>query len=480
MLSYKSCAVHCRLLIIIFLALGIFSCQKEVGTIDTDKDLSGTLNSEPLPNIVFILVDDLGYGDVGYLGSEIKTPNLDQLAANGMVIQHNYAYPICSPTRAALMTGKNPIGFGIDGPMENDAMLPADIKLLPEYLQDAGYQTWMVGKWHLGMGLKKAMPHNRGFDDFYGSLGGFTDFYTHVYFGGLDWQHNGVSIREEGHVTDLLTARALRKIEGFNNDKPFFMYLSYTAPHTPLQKVPAPIYDYSSIASADRRVFADMTSHLDQGIGQVIAAIEAKGIADNTLIIFMSDNGGNEIAGADNGILTGEKASAYEGGVRVPAFVYWPSKIAGKQSLVGPIFTQDWLPTLLDVVNVNIDDMQFEGQSVWPSVMSPDVDIVTKNIVVGTARSKAVYNWPWKLIVEDNTVHKLFNVQDDPTEKNNLYTQHPDKVSDMLVALSAIPKLESKAAKGPKPESLFVDENGNFDHDVRKPETREAWAESAN
>lgn len=479
MFCHKLFIVAFQRIALLFLILGVFGCQQNMRTANEDVTVIENSQANLSPNIIFILVDDLGFNDVGYLGSEIKTPNIDQLAANGTAIDYNYAYPICSPTRAALMTGQNPLTLGVDGPMENDAMVASDLKLLPEYLQEAGYHTWMVGKWHLGMARKDAMPHNRGFDDFYGHLGGFIDFYTHVYFGGLDWQRNGNTVREEGHATDLLTAQALRKIDEYKGDKPFFMYLSYNAPHTPLQTVLDPIFDYSQIKSADRRVFADMTSHLDQGIGKVLAALKSKGIDKNTLVVFMSDNGGMEEAGADNGILKEGKGSVYEGGVRVPAIIYWPQQAMTKQTITGPVFAQDWLPTLLDVANINHDNDNFDGQSMLASVQAPNVDIPARNVVLGAKGSYAIYNWPWKLVAEKDKKSKLFNVQEDPSENTDLYSQYPQRVADLLKVKASMPERESKGAKGPPPESLFKDENGDFDHAIRMPETREPWADAA-
>lgn len=430
------------------------------------------------PNVLFILLDDLGYGDVSYLGSEIQTPNIDKLASQGVTLKHGYASPICSPTRAALMTGKNPLNFGIDGPMENDAMLPENLTTMPERFQEAGYQTWMVGKWHLGMAKKSAMPHNRGFDDFYGFLGGFVDYYTHVYFGGLDWQENGKSSREEGFATDLLTAKAIDKLQNFKGDKPFFMYLSYNAPHTPLQYVPNPINDYSAIKSKDRRVFADLTSDVDQDIGEVLAELDKQGLADNTIVVFMSDNGGNLEAGASNGKFIGGKGNVYEGGVRVPALVRWPAKFHGK-TMSHPMFTQDWAPTLLDAANIEYQSSDFDGVSQLALFKGEQKPVAKRNVVLGIAAAKAVYQWPWKLIASNDGELHLFNLQKDEFERQDLASQHPALVSELNAELVKLPSLPSKAAKGPPPESLFLDENGHFNYEIRKPETREPWADAA-
>lgn len=440
------------------------------------KSVANT-SSTTRPNVLFIVVDDLGAGDVGYQGAEISTPTIDELASQGTIINHGYAYPICSPTRAALMTGKNPLTFGIDGPMENDAMLPAEEVIMPQRFKQAGYTTWMVGKWHLGMAQQAVMPHNRGFDDFYGFLGGFVDYYTHVYFGGLDWQHNGKSVREEGHVTELLTKKAMAHLQSYEGKQPFFMYLAYSAPHTPLQYVPNATVDYSHIDNADRRVFAEMTTDVDRQIGHVLSTLKETGLADNTIVVFMSDNGGNLEAGASNGELIGGKASAFEGGVRVPMVVHWPGNIeAGATD--APLFTQDWLPTLLDAAGIGYKLEEFEGVSMLPILQQRTKEVPSRAVVVGTAKSKAVYQWPWKLISDNGKLY-LFNLVEDSSETNNVLDSYPDIVAGMRGYLKQDLSLPSKAAKGPPPESLFRNSDGTFNYQVRKPQTRKPWAESA-
>lgn len=462
----------------------ILACGLLFGCSVADRTGAANSGAGSGPNIIFILVDDMGWGDVGYHGSEIATPNIDALAASGVEIDRGYAFPICSPTRAALMTGRNPLQFGVDGPMENDAMLQADLTLMPEYLSDAGYETWMVGKWHLGMGTVDAMPQSRGFDSFYGFLGGFIDFYTHVYFGGLDWQRDGETLREEGHATELLTAEANRLIAGHKGDAPFFMYLSYNAPHTPLQYPPGAEGTYSEIQNADRRVYAQMVTHLDTAIGSVMEQLSKSGIAEDTLVIFMSDNGGMEMAGADNGDLRGGKGSVLEGGVRVPSLISWPSVISPSKLSDTPIFVQDWLPTLLDAAGVEYDRGSFDGVSNW-GVIARDMAIQRPEpVILGTAKTKAVYQWPFKLVRspaegDARAPDQLYNIMKDPLETDNLSASKGDLTANLSALLDAMPNPPSKAAKGPSPESLFIDENGKFIHDIRKPETREPWADAA-
>ena len=446
------------------------------------SDQSGGVE-EP-PNIIFILVDDMGWADVGYHGSHIATPNIDALAASGVEIDRGYAFPICSPTRAALMTGRNPLQYGIDGPMENDAMLQADLTLMPEYLHDAGYQTWMVGKWHLGMGSEEAMPNARGFDSFYGHLGGFIDFYTHVYFGGLDWQRDGVTVREEGHATDLLTTEATRLISNYDGAAPFFMYLSYNAPHTPLQYPPGAKDTYPEIEDPDQRVYAQMMTHLDTSIGIVLDQLAESGLSENTIVVFMSDNGGMLMAGASNGELRGGKGSAFEGGVRVPSIIRWPAVLEPSKLGDTPLFVQDWLPTLLDAAGVSYEAQLFDGISTWAAITGQGDVRRDAPVIIGTANMKAVYDWPFKLVrspaPEGGEVSdELYNVADDPFEQNNIAASEAALTARLAALLNALPVRPSKGARGPPPESLFVGPDGRFIHDIRLPETREPWADTA-
>jgi arylsulfatase A-like enzyme len=449
---------------------------------DQTSDRSGTDGQKP--NIIFILVDDMGWGDVGYHGSEIKTPNIDALAASGVTLDRAYAFPICSPTRAALMSGRDPLQFGVDGPMENDAMLSAELTLLPEYLRDAGYQTWLVGKWHLGMGDVSAWPQSRGFDSFYGHLGGFIDYYTHVYLGGLDWQRDGKSLREDGHSMDLETQEAIGLLSKNDGKKPFFMYLSYNAPHTPLQYPPGAEGQYTGIKNPDRRVYAQMVTHLDDSIGKVMKQLNESNLAENTIVVFMSDNGGILSAGGNNGKLRAGKGSAFEGGVRVPAIVSWPSKLKAPKVLETPFFVLDWLPTLLEATGVEYDAKSFDGISNWAAISKQADPKRSAPVILGTTKSKAVYQWPFKLVRDisretGESTDQLFNVVADPTEANDISADNKELVEKLVGVLDKFPKKESKGNKGPPPESLFKDANGKFNLKIRMPETREPWAEAA-
>lgn len=461
-----------------------------------ERDLTGAGSAPDLPNIVFILVDDMGSGDAGYLGSEIATPNIDALARSGMILDRAYSYPLCSPTRAALLTGRNPIELGIDGPLHGDAVLTSQVALLPQILWEAGYDTWMVGKWHLGNTDAAYWPQARGFDHFYGHLGGYIDFYTHVYLGGLDWQRNGTTLREEGHSTELLTREAIRLISQEATDQPFFLYLAYNAPHSPLQYPPGAEGGYAEISDMNRRVYAQMVTDLDAHIGEVIGTLRASGHLDDTLIIFSSDNGGNETSGADNGALRGGKGMSYEGGVRVPAMVSWPGVIPAGSRSPYPVFMQDWLPTLIEATGGDLGSRPHDGQSLW-SMLTGGSLTREHAMIVGSPNSRAVYEWPYKLVrnfprpqgpggdggaVRRTAVpDELYDVNLDPYEQTNLAANHPELVARLAQRLA---ELEQAAIAQPGPPATppdreFMGEDGLFNFRLRLAETRPPWTDTA-
>ncbi|WP_417592173.1 arylsulfatase B [Parasphingorhabdus sp.] len=363
------------------------------GCMTQPDQVADAQSSGPRPNIVFILVDDMGWNDVGYHGSEISTPNIDALAESGVKLERSYVFPICSPTRAALMTGQNPLKYGIDSPMALDGTLPVNLTLLPERLKSAGYDTWLVGKWHLGHSSPESLPNARGFDHSYGLLNGWVDHYTHVFNGRLDWQRNGTTVRETGHTTALLTQEALGLIDQHNDDNPFFLYMAYDAPHTPLQSIDGVARSYPEIEDMDRRVYAEMMTDLDAHIGKLVSALETNGLMENTVIILMSDNGGDKKLGSSNAPLRGGKSLAFEGGMRTPALISWRGHIAPDQILEEPVFIQNWAPTLLDVAGVDYTGMQFDGASHWSLIKNNVRNQTPQIIVIAGPQSKSVFFW---------------------------------------------------------------------------------------
>ncbi len=417
------------------------------------------------PNVVVIVTDDLGFGDVGYNGSEIRTPQIDVLAREGVTFDRFYVHPICSPTRAALMTGRSPLNTGVLRAFEPwfDTGLPLDEKILAEYFQDAGYQTFAVGKWHLGPNKKPYYPQNRGFDHFYGGLAGFMNYYQHTVWGAVDWQRNGSTVMEEGYATHLQTQEAVRLIDESDPDRPMFLYLSYNAPHSPLQAPQEAIDAYSAIEDEHRRIFAAMVTEVDSGIGELRAALGEAGRSENTLIFFMSDNGGLESVGADNGPLRGEKFTGWEGGIRVPALIHWPAELPGESSIAEATSVEDVLPTLLAATGISAEPPKsLDGRNLWPALRG-EAELSDRPFIQiwsGPPQQDYYFGYldgEWKLVQMPNPEtqefeRQLFNIVQDPTESTDLAAEHPEIMERLVSAFEAVPKAETHgrhAAPGP-------------------------------
>ncbi|HWH71676.1 MAG TPA: sulfatase-like hydrolase/transferase, partial [Candidatus Sulfotelmatobacter sp.] len=305
------------------------------------------------PNLLVIVADDLGYADVGFNGGKtIATPNLDRLATSGINLTDFRACPVCSPTRAGVLTGRWPLRFGLMRsviPPWSTNGLPAQEKTLPELLAPAGYeQRAIMGKWHLGHARREFLPLAHGFTSFYGHYNGAIDYFDHTREGEMDWHRNQRAVREEGYSTDLLGADAAKFIREAPAGKPWFLYLPFNAPHGPFQAKPADLEKYPQFKMPERRAYAAMVDCLDQAIGRVLAAVEARPDATNTLILFFSDNGGIPKVGSSNAPWRGAKLTVYEGGTRVCALIRWPAgRLTGGGRFDGRIGYIDVLPTLL-------------------------------------------------------------------------------------------------------------------------------------
>jgi arylsulfatase A-like enzyme len=431
---------------------------------------ASTFAAEPSkPNIVFFLIDDLGYTDVGFHGSEIRTPNIDRLANAGAKLEAFYVQPVCSPTRAALMTGRYPMRHGLQvGVVRPWAQygLPLAERTLPQALQFVGYETAICGKWHLGHFQRDYLPTKRGFAHQYGHYNGALDYFTHVRDGGFDWHRDDKECRDEGYSTVLIGTEAAKRIEQRDKQKSLFLYVPFNAPHSPLQALPEHLALYENIEKKQRRTYAAMVHAVDEQIGKISAAVEEQGLTANTLFIFSSDNGGPTGLGATNGKLRAGKGTLYEGGTRVAAFATWPAHIRAGTVVTEPLHMVDWYPTLLKLAGANLDQpLPLDGRDMWATIAqgakSPHEEILLNT----TPNNGAIRVGDWKLVVAGHASDEggrkgkraasgveLFNLIDDPTESKNLADAHPDKVRDLRSRLdhyaqqAVPPKAAPKAA----------------------------------
>ena len=410
----------------------------------------------PRPHIVYILADDQGLKDVGFHGSDIRTPNLDALAQEGARLEQFYAQPMCTPSRAALMTGRYPHRYGLQTaviPSAGRYGLATDEWLLPQALREAGYTTAIVGKWHLGHADRKYWPRQRGFDSQYGPLLGEIDYFTHAAHGTVDWYREEKRVDEPGYATDLLGAEAVRKIEAHDPSKPLFLYLAFTAPHATYQAPEEDLARYPDIADPSRRAYAAMITAMDDEIGRVLAALEARGMRDDTLVVFQSDNGGPRSARftgeidmskstipADNGPWRDGKGMLYEGGTRVVALASWPGRIA-PGVVDQPIHMVDMYPTLAGLAGASLEKTKpLDGVDVWSTIStggpSPRKEVVYDVEPFRAALRDGDWKLVWKAILPSKV--ELFDLSQDPGEQRDLAAAHPERVAALQQRIEAL------------------------------------------
>ena len=450
------------------------TCLTQGGLLTLAILFSTWASANERPNIIVMVADDLGWADVGYHGGPIDTPSLDRLAAEGVQLDRFYTTPICSPTRAALMTARDPIRLGVAYatimPWMNNGIHP-DEQFLPQSFLAAGYQTAMVGKWHLGHAQQDFHPNNRGFEHFYGHLhtevGYFPPFSNQ---GGKDFQLNGQSITKDGYETYLLADEVSRYIRERDQNKPFFVYMPFIAPHTPLE-APADLMEKYADMVDDRKpararntdntrrirqltmrpsarpAYAAVVDAMDQAIGQVLATLDDQGIADNTIVLFFSDNGGAAYAtgGADNVPLRGGKGDTFEGGIRVVSVMRWPAAISSGTTMEQIMTVMDVFPTLAAAAGVETGiTRKMDGQNMWPAIVDNVPSPRQKTVFFASETptygsfSIAAFNEHWKLVQEieqdnegTNIINHLFRIADDPYEYNNLAQEHPEVVQQL-------------------------------------------------
>jgi len=402
------------------------------------------------PNVVLIMTDDVGYGDFGSYGApDIRTPNIDRLAREGVRFTDFYASFQCTPTRASLITGRYQQRVKFEralGERDREAVLPLTGRSLPQLLKNNGYATALIGKWHLGW-KPEFGPNAHGFDYFFGFLSGSTDYYRHVGADGRpDLFENGTPVEAPGYMTDLITARSIRFVEQ-NATRPFFLEVAYNAAHWPFQPP-----DHSSTASrnassrgpnaffqgpdddppATRADYAASLERPDQGVGQILQALEDRGLTRNTLVIFTNDNGGEWLS--RNAPLFHRKGSLWEGGIRVPAILRWPGQLPAGRTTAQVGMTMDLTASILAATNTPVPaDARLEGVNLL-AILRGEAPLAERTLfwrLNAPARQQlAVRSGPWKLLV-DGADLLLFDLSKDIGEKNDLAARRPDLVAQL-------------------------------------------------
>ncbi len=412
--------------------------------------LASACSAAEKPNVIVIITDDMGYIDLGVTGSkDVPTPNMDQLANDGVRFTQGYVTAsVCCPSRAGLLTGRYQQRFGhefnnfaipINGFGKDDMGLHVDEKTIGDAFGANGYRTMMVGKWHMGDG-PKYFPLNRGFDEMFGLKAGSRSYWpiknprdSHAIYKDFDV----IDESNLTYLTDNLTTAAVDFIDR-HHDKPFFMYLSYTAPHGPMHAKESDLEALARIKDRKRRTYAAMMKSLDEGVGKVRQTLARHGLTENTLIVFINDNGGATGNGSDNGPYRGMKGSKWEGGVRVPYFITWPGRLPKGQTYDHPVSALDIMPTTLAAVGAEWDSaLPLDGVNLVPYITGQSTGRPHDTLYWRRGVAAAVRDGDWKLIRSQGNPDLLFNLADDPGERENLADQHPQRVAQLKAKLSA-------------------------------------------
>jgi len=394
--------------------------------------------SESRPNIVLILADDLGWNDVGYHGSEIKTPHIDSIAASGVQLENFYVTPVCTQTRIALMTGRYPHRMGLHHRVikpESERAVPLAERFLSEALKGVGYRTAIIGKWHLGHARPEFLPMARGFDYHYGNYCGQVDYFDHTFRGERDWHREGSPVKEEGYTTKLLAQDAARYIREHGGNDPFFLYVPFTAPHGPIQAPESYIERYKDkIEDPRRRLFAAAVSVLDDGVGDILSALKDRNLEGETIVIFSSDNGGSHQAGADNSPYRGQKRGMLEGSIKVPTAISWKGVLPAGKKVAQPLHMVDLYPTLLTLAGASLEqDKPLDGLNIMPVLKGKGTLDREYLLLTLTTDGAAVRKDGLKLIHRfENQNSRLFDIINDPAERKNIAKARPEEVEKRM------------------------------------------------
>ena len=387
------------------------------------------------PNIVVILADDMHWQNPGFNGGPVSTPNLDRLAREGTRLTQFYVHSVCSPTRAAFLTGRYPFRTGMEERSHGNDMagMLTDERTMADALHNAGYYTAIIGKWHLGNWHKHHLPMQRGFDYQYGLYGALVGYYSKCRERFYDWHRNEKVLREEGYATDLIGQEASKVIESLDTKKPFFLFIPFTATHGPDEAPEALVDKYrklhakqvDELSPADREFYVSkyaMLDSMDMAIGQILSSLEKRGVLDNTLIVFFNDNGGRK----ENPPYRGGKGQTFEGGVRVPCILRWPNHVPAGKSVAGMMHVVDLYPTLLGQAGASLEQsLPLDGLDMWSTISLGRKS--SRQEVVHSLPGEHIDTGPmsirqgaYKLVDQ-----ALFNIEQDPAETTDLADKYP-------------------------------------------------------
>lgn len=440
----------CRTFVALLLAIATGQCLAAPETITTSSQ----------PNVVLIVADDLGFNSVGYRGKWIRTPNIDRLAGQGVSFERFYASPMCSPTRAGLMTGRYPMHLGMARTVVRPWMkrgLPPEEDTLPELLAKAGYRhRGAFGKWHLGHLSPEWHPLAQGFTEFEGMYNGAANYWTRDRDGEPDWHLNRTPVQKQGYTTELIADAAVGFIRKHASETPFFCYVPFSAPHDPLQAADEYLAKYTALDDnpadgrpSERQSLAAMVTCMDDGIGRILAALEEGRLTSSTLVWFMSDNGGLQKIEGTNTPLRAGKLTTYEGGVRVPAVAWMPGAVEGGRKVEEPVMFIDILPTLLRAAGTKTAPSKpLDGADVWDLMTGAKTALRDRDLYFFDGQSGSEEEQiavtsadGWKLVVTGPDIRRpdgyrspkhrveLFHLSEDPLEKTDVSAAHAERVS---------------------------------------------------